>query len=316
MKNLKIYSLILAGLIGLVTSCKDDSLVLVPEWESAVHGLGEVTSANSDFLYNDPAQGIDVDLQWISIDRKLTVTRIDVYALFNENYIDQEGNPKVASHGGAQGKLLATFQGNAVPANRTPVSLSVTQEDLYELYDDATFDYDGPGGNPAVSVFTYKPQRNATQRFMWDDAIKLRWEFTTDDGRVFSNWGISVCTEFPGANCSVDFGVVCATDIENPGANGGQYELAMTDTYGDGWNGAAIKVIIDGVATNYTLASGASGLTVVSVPPAATTLKFEFVSGDWDSEVIFTIKSPKGNIIGKGGPSPAVGPIKLDLCLE
>jgi len=316
MKKLKIYSLILAGLIGVVTSCKDDSLVLVPEWESAVHGFGRVTSTNTDFLFNDPAVDIDLNLQWISIDKKLTVTRIDVYALFNENYIDQDGNPKVAAHGGAGGRLLTSFEGGAVPANRTPISLSVSQADLYNLYDDATFDYDGPAGNPAVNVFTYKPQRNATQRFMWDDAIRLRWEFTTDDGRVFSNWGISVCTEFPGANCAIDFGVVCASTITNPGANGGQYEIAMTDTYGDGWNGAAIRVTVDGVSTNYTLANGASGLTTFTVPPTAVAIAFAFVSGDWDSEVIFTIKSPKGNIIGKGGPSPAVGAIKLDLCLE
>lgn len=314
MKQIKAYTLILIGLLGVITSCKDDSLVIVPEWESAVHGLAEITSSNSDFLFNDPNVDVDVDLQWISIDGKASVTRIDVYALFNEDYVDVDGNPKVAKHGGDNGKLLASFEGGAVPASRTPLSFSVTQAALYALYSSSTFNY----GNGTVSVFNNpdKPQRNATQRFMWDDAIKVRWEFFTEDGRKFNKWGVSVCTEFPGANCSVDLGVVCASTISNPGANGGTYEIAMTDTYGDGWNGAAIRVTVDGTDTDYTLDDGSGGVTTFTVPPTATSISFAFVSGDWDSEVIFTIKSPKGNIIAAAGPSPAEGPIKLDLCLE
>lgn len=302
--------------LGIITACKDESLVIVPVWESAVHGFAKVTSTNNSFLYNDPNVDIDLDLKWVSIDGKLTVTNIEVYALFDESYIDVDGNPKIASHGGDDGKLLTSFSGGSVPANRVNASFSVSQDALFELYKDATFDYGN--GNGSVNVFENpdKPQRNATQHFMWDDAITVRWEFTTDDGRVFKAWGPSVCTEFPGANCLINIGVVCATDITNPGANGGLYVINMTDTYGDGWNGAAIKVIEDGVATNYTMANGASQVTNVQVSPTATTLKFEFVGGDWDSEVIFTIKSPKGNTIAKGGPSPAKGPIKLDLCLE
>ncbi len=314
MKSIKKYIIVMIASIGVITSCKDESLQVVPDWESAVHGFASVTSSNSDLLYNDPAVDVDIELEWISIDQKLTVTKMEVYVLFDEAYIDVDGNPKVASHGGAEGKLIQTFEGAAVPANRTAVNFSVSQAAIYALYQSSTFDY----GNGSVNVFTNpdKPQRNATQRFMWDDAITVRWEFTTDDGRVFSSWAPSVCTEFPGANCQVGISVVCASDITNPGANGGIYEISMTDTYGDGWNDAAIKVIIDGVATNYTLASGSAGVTNVAVPPTATTLKFEFVSGDWDSEVIFTIKSPKGNIIAAAGPSPAPGPIKLNLCLE
>jgi hypothetical protein len=314
MKIIKKYLVLMIVSFGIITACKDESLQVVPVWESAVHGFGAVTSSNSDFLYNDPAVDVDMDLKWISIDGKQKVTKIDVYALFDESYVDVDGNPKIASHGGDDGKLINTYSGATVPANRTAVSFSVSQASLYELYKDAVYDY----GNGEVSVFDNpdKPQRNDTQRFMWDDAITVRWELTTEDGRVFKKWGPSVCTEFPGANCQIGLGVVCASDITNPGANGGLYVINMTDTYGDGWNGAAIKVIIDGVATEYTLDDGAAGVTNVQVAPTATTIKFEFVSGDWDSEVIYTIKSPKGNTIAKAGPSPAEGPIKLDLCLE
>lgn len=314
MKTLRKYTIVMIVLLAVITSCKDESLQVVPEWGTAVHGFAEVTSANGDLLYNDPAVDVDIDLRWVSIDKKNTVTKMEVYVLFDEAYIDVDGNPAVASHGGTAGKLIESFEGSEVPANRTATSFSVTQSAIYELYKDATFDY----GNGSVNVFSNpdKPQRNLTQRFMWDDAITIRWEFTTEDGRVFNSWGPSVCTEFPGANCQIGISVVCASDITDPGANGGQYELTLNDSYGDGWNGAAIKVTLDGVATNYTLSNGASTVTIVSVPPTATTLTFEFVSGDWDSEVSFTIKSPKGNTIASAGPSPAPGPIKLNLCLE
>ena len=90
----------------------------------------------------------------------------------------------------------------------------------------------------------------------------------------------------------------------------------MQDSYGDGWNGAAVAVNIDGVVTNVTIDSGASGTQTISVPNGSSSITFDFVSGDWDSEVTFQIKSPKNNIIADAGPSPAVGSIKLDLCKE
>jgi len=319
MKSIKIYLVLAIVSLGVITSCKDESLQVVPEWESAVHGFADVTSTNSDLLYNDPATDVDIDLKWISIDGKLTVTKIEVFALFNENYIDQDDNPKVAAHGGDDGILLTSFEGSAVPANRTAVSFSVSQDDLFDLYKDATFDYDGDGPKPEVNVFTNpdKPQRNATQHFMWDDKIKIRWELTTSDGRVFKAWGVSVCTEFPGANCAVDLSVVCATEIAPAGAPG-NWVFDMQDTYGDGWQGGYISVVIDGTEAHQVKipnGGGSSGQTIIAVPPGTQTLKFVWSNDDYNSECVFKITSPKGNVVASVA-TPSPGPIKLDLCLE
>lgn len=313
MRKLKIWIIASVLLLGAITSCKDDSLVIVPEWESAVHGLAEVTSSNSDFSYNDPSVPLDLDLRWISIDQRASVTRIEVFALFNESYVDVDGNPKVAAHGGDEGKSILVLEGGAVPANRTPVSLSVNQTQLYELYQDATFDY----GAGAVSVFENpeKPQRNEEQRFMWDDALKIRWEFTTADGRVFDKWGVSVCTEFPGANCAIDFGVACSASIEEPA---GDWVFDMKDTYGDGWQGGFISVVVDGVEfeqVNIPNGGGSALVETVTIPANATSLKFAWSDDDYNSEVVFTIKSPKGNIVANIS-NPTAGDIKLNLCLE
>lgn len=319
MKTFKLFIITSVVILGFITSCKDEDLVLVPEWESAVHGLAEITSTNSDFLYNDPAVGLDVDLQWVSIDGRASVTRIEVFVLFNENYIDIEGNPKIAKHGGDEGRSLMVYEGAAVPTNRTPVSFSLTQADLYDLYQDVTFDY----GNGEVSVFSNpdKPQRDDTKRFMWDDAIKIRWEFTTEDGRVFDAWGVSVCTEFPGANCAIDFGVVCASEIEEPE---GDWVFDMVDTYGDGWQGGYIGVIVDGVEEHQVFLLSqyepggvpiSSGQEIINVPPGTTSLSFEWNNDDYNSECEFKITSPKGNVVADV-KTPSAGPIKLNLCLE
>ena len=71
MKSLKKYIIVMIASVGIITSCKDESLQVVPEWETGVHGFATVTSANSDLLYNDPAVDVDIDLKWISIDGKV-----------------------------------------------------------------------------------------------------------------------------------------------------------------------------------------------------------------------------------------------------
>jgi hypothetical protein len=322
MKLFKKYVVLLIASLGIITACKDDSLVIVPEWESAVHGFAKVTSTNKDWLYNDPNVDIDMDLKWISIDNKLTVQKIEVYVLFDEAYVDSEGNPKVASHGGTEGKLLTSFEGSAVPANRTALNLSVTQNAVYDLYKTAKFDYDN--GNGEVDVFTNpaKPQRNATQHFMWDDAITVRWEYTTEDGRVFKKWGPSVCTEFPGANCQVGIAVVCASEIFAPV---GDWKFDLQDTYGDGWQGGYISVLVNGVEAHkvfinsqYDAGSVApyNAVTkIISIPAGTTSLKFAWSNDDYNSECVFKITSPKGNVVANVA-TPSAGPIKLNLCLE
>jgi hypothetical protein len=323
MKHLRIYSLLAVAMIGFITSCKDDSLVLVPEWESGVHGLAKITSTNTDFLYNKPTTPVEVDLQWVSIDSKLTVTKIEVFVKFDESYVDAEGNPAVASHGGADGRSYRVFEGSAVPANRTPVHFSLSQDDLYTLYQDAEFDYDGDGTKTPVFTNPDAPARDADHKFYWQDKINVRWVFTTDDGRVFEKWGVSVCTEFPGANCSVALGVVCASSIEKPQ---GTWTFDMVDVYGDGWQGGYIGVWVDGVEVqkinipdSYNPASNpdiAALTTTFTFPSDATSLEFRWNEDDYQEETQFKITSPQGNVVADYKSGPPAGKIKLDLCLE
>jgi len=93
----------------------------------------------------------------------------------------------------------------------------------------------------------------------------------------------------------------------------GEYTIAMNDSYGDGWNGASLVVTIDGSSESFTVTSdqGASNTGTFTVPEGTNTLTIEYVSGDWDSEVTYTISHDNG--AGKvqqalaEGPSPTVG---------
>ena len=317
MKKLNKYLIatICLVMIGIV-SCKDDSIVIVPEWETGVHGLGGFSDGTDDvnFIKGDPSVELEVDLLWNSIDQKNTVTKMELFIAFNEAYTDMDGNPKTAKHGGDQGELFLTLEGSEIPANKENTTFSITQDEVYALYAGKTYDYYGTGELPVWGAGSIRDDRNEDDfKFVDGDAFQLKWVFTTEDGRVFDKWGISVCTEFPGANCSVNWAAVCSQVIAEPA---GDWTINFKDSYGDGWNGAAIKVVVDGVGTDYTLDDGASGTEVVTVPPGTTTLTFEYVSGDWDSEASYEIVSEKGNVIAKGGPSSPIGVLTLDLCKE
>lgn len=317
----------LLGVIAFVTSCKDDGLELVPKWETAINGEGTITSAAKDFKRGDPSIQLDFDLKWISVDGKATTTKIDVFILFKEDYVDNDGNPAVANHGGDEGRLLASFEGSEVPANRTPVSFSLTQGDLYNLYSDVTYDYkDGVDGNQ-IAVFDnpINPGRDANNLFVAEDKFTVRWEFTASDGRVFgkygNGWSPSVCSEFPGSNCAVNFGVICAEEIEEPA---GSWTIDMVDTYGDGWQGGYISVIIDGAEADRAFLLSqyepggvpvSSGQKIIVVPGTATSLSFAWSPDDYDVECEFTITSPKGNVVASVS-NPTEGAIKLNLCKE
>ncbi|MDA8658001.1 hypothetical protein N9L61_03030 [Flavobacteriaceae bacterium] len=310
MKKFKLYLYTILCFTFLFNSCQDESLITLPEWESAVHGYAQLKAGSKDnFKNGDPSVDLSFELKWKSIDKENIVSNIDLYVTFSETYVDSDGNNKSVAHGGADGVLFKTIPNP--PAENEYTSFTITQEDVYQLYKNKSYDY----GSGTESVFgnSFTTRNTNSKKFIPGDSFAVNWVLTTEDGRVFDSWSPSVCTEFPEANCKKAWSVVCAETIENPS---GDYVITMQDSYGDGWNGAAVAVTIDGVVTNVTIDDGSSGTQTISVPDGSSSITFDYVSGDWDSEVSFQIKSPKNNIIADVAAPPAVGPIKLDLCKE
>lgn len=313
MKRISTYLFSVTLIAVTALSCKDESLVTLPVWETGVHGFGVLTSDPAvGFNRDDSAITVDVDFRWNSIDKQNTVTNIDLFVVFNEAYVDIDGNNAIASHGGSAGIKLKSV---SPQGNREVGSFSISQEEVYAIYQSATFDYGfGNGAQPIYSDPLGKG-RSSAKKFVPGDSFTLKWALTTDDGRVFDSWSPSACTEFPGANCQLDWAVSCATDIQN---RTGTWTISGTDSYGDGWNGASIDVVLDGeVVDSFTVAESANSEDFV-IPAGSSDLYFVYNKGDWDSEVGVTIKNPAGATLLTWVPADVKGQgeMLLDLCLE
>lgn len=101
----------------------------------------------------------------------------------------------------------------------------------------------------------------------------------------------------------------------------GDWELALVDKFGDGWNGASLTFEIDGVGTDYTIEDGATANFTITVPAGTTTLMLIFNSGNWDGEVEWTLIAPNGETasewLGCDAQTcpPTPGEARLDTCV-
>jgi hypothetical protein len=250
--------------LAFTMACKDDSIQPVPEWGSGVNGFASLQAGSAaNFQLGNNATAINANLRWISIDEKLTVNKVETYITFDESFSDIEGNPKTARHGGTQGKLFRTFEDAAVLGNREDLAFTITQADIYSLYQNNTFNYCGASGATAVSVFsnTLKPSRTVANPFLNGDSFRLRWKFFTTDGQVFSAWSPSVCNEFPGSNCSLPFSVVCSSSLE------GDYTYSTVNMVGGPGAGSSAGPVTGTVtlakgatATSYTITDVSFGM--------------------------------------------------------
>lgn len=87
------------------------------------------------------------------------------------------------------------------------------------------------------------------------------------------------------------------------------WSLEAVDTYGDSWNNASIDLTVDGVTTSYFLTDDDAGYKLFDVPVTLNSpYSFEFVGGDWDGEIEYTLTAPDGTVFADAY-YPAVGVI-------
>jgi hypothetical protein len=242
------------AILALAISCKDDELSPYIEPLGNANALGQFVSlvdnttlipASTTFYSqaavdaavffdeNDQSKGLSYKLQWASIDNRVNIASIELYVEYNETYSDADRNPLIANHGGASkgpsypaGKFWKTVTPTGA---RTPVDLTITPNDIYELFKDNTWDYAGNGTK--VNIFTANPQTvrtSSTKRFyssrsitlpagsvtLAADQFRLRWRLIADDGTAYGSWSNSVCAETVGINCVGQWRV--NKDVFNP----------------------------------------------------------------------------------------------------
>ncbi len=164
-------------------------------------------------------------------------------------------------------------------------------------------------------TFTTTLQESATAvgigtGYSGGDVFSYRFVVNLTDGRSFTNTDANngvLGGSYFSSPYKYDVTVACIPVGPVPGT----YTLDMQDSFGDGWNGASIRVTVDGVATDYTItpAQGASNSESITIPATATTWSWEYVSGDWDSEVTYQLYAPNGKLAYADGPNPVIGDI-------
>ena len=177
----------------------------------------------------------------------------------------------------------------------------------------------GPFGLPRGDLTVSYAEALAATGIDFDDVeggdqFSFRLEAQLTDGRVFSNNAAG--TVASGSFFSSPFAyvstVVCPPTVPTPG----DWTINFQDSFGDGWNDAALVVTIDGEATSYTLENGSSGSTTFTVPDGAQEISIVFTSGAFDEEVSATVVSANGNTVVDISPNPPVDSELLDYCLN
>lgn len=119
----------------------------------------------------------------------------------------------------------------------------------------------------------------------------------------------------PQADAGIDFdqcGVNGVAQVQLDGSVTGfqncNFTLELLDSFGDGWNGNTITVVVEGTSTNYTIPSGGDQNTVQIPVNIGDEITVQFnASGSWTSECSYELYDCDGNLVfqsGQGGTTP------------
>lgn len=96
-------------------------------------------------------------------------------------------------------------------------------------------------------------------------------------------------------------------DAENQECTACHYQLALHDSYGDGWNGAQVEIRMDGQSAGfYTINAGTDAVFDLLVS-SLQNLELYYIGGLWDEEVSFSLKDALNTEIFQQGPNPPDG---------
>ncbi|MCH7524340.1 MAG: hypothetical protein IIC74_04850 [Bacteroidetes bacterium] len=209
------------------------------------------------------------------------------------------------------------------PDNGTTVS----NDNLVRTIDASEFDTNTPFGLPRITIMVTFGEAEAAMGLTSNDhapgdifVFELKLELT--DGRIFD--ASSAASIITGGFFSSPF-IYNALILCSP--QPGVYTIDMIDTYGDGWQGSQVVANIDGVAHSVSIPSfwdnpsGSVGdpqwsalTATITIPNGTVETTWEYVAGDWPSEVEFQITGPNNEDLGYYGPSEAPGLLPVTLC--
>ena len=177
-----------------------------------------------------------------------------------------------------------------------PTNMQVVATD----YEYMALTWDAPAD--VTNLVEYRIYRNGSSNYMtsttnsYEDYVPagnycyfVKAYYENGDEQCLSLPSDTACDEL--FNCHPDS--MCAIRIE------------MVDSYGDGWNGAAIQVSANGVTMGNATCSGTGDSYTVDVCPGA--LSFSWIAGSYDDECSFTIQNALGTVLFNGTTAPSAG---------
>jgi len=166
-----------------LSSCRKEELNPVATPEPGVWGQGKLLSGQFT-AGADASSKVSMQLKWIDVNKKVTITKMEIFITMTERYTDKNGNPATANHGTKSYKVFDA------KGNNEAVPFDITANEVYTLFQTAKFDYGKGAGNQ--DVFTTANGRPAGARFTKNDSFKMEWAFTSKDGLVYKWWSVSV----------------------------------------------------------------------------------------------------------------------------
>ena len=280
MKNILFRLFLLSGLV-LFTRCEDPDNAIYTVLEDYTNGavLRTKSDPRNSFQFNrsEPDQAFFVKIEQQDEENGDLLERVDVYVTLN-------GSSYAEARAASFERSAFTQNDNGL--NEIEISLTLTQ--AIAAIGAASSDYSG------------------------GDSITVRLELVLTDGRTFSSGDATGSLQGSYFSSPYAYNAVIKCIPASPKA--GTYNIAMQDSYGDGWNGGFINVVINGTTlAPITIASGSSGTGSFVVPAGATSLEVNYSSGSWDSEVTFQI-TRNGESIYSDGPSPSTDVMVFSIC--
>ena len=134
------------------------------------------------------------------------------------------------------------------------------------------------------------------------DVITSAWtsgSYDSETAYTITDSDENVFASVEDGNDMTEFTVTC------PAPPSCLYSLVMIDSYGDGWNGASMNVLVDGnvVLEGATFSSGYSSSVSFEVSVGSIVTTLWVADGSYPSETSYTINDSTGNIVGQGALS-------------
>lgn len=269
----KITMSILAGAALLFSACSDGDTVfddiIANETRGGVLRTVEILSDEIPIGQTDSSFGVTLEVQ--TKDNGSRAEFVEVYLGFRDNTVDEGGTD----------------------LDKDQIRIADIDKDTWTI---------GEFGYPR---FTYEVTLPEMLGFLGlsdtdvdgGDQFEVRFELVLSDGSRYSfddNTGTLTGSFFRSPFLYTPT-VVCPPTPPTPG----DWTFVMADAYGDGWNGAALLFSIDGEVTEVfvTSSEGAGATKTVNVPEGAQVVSLKFRSGDWDSEITYTVTAATGNVI-------------------